>query len=168
MKKQFSNGVFGYDKKQVNRCLEELTRDYEEELSKKKDRLMELLEENHQLKQKVKEQNEQICAFTEKEKYISSTLIEAEQRSQAIIEQGRMKSMAEMAEMKEEKRKWKDKFREVRRELIELEKNLEDMMQRFHDEINYYTAKEVSESILTKEGTAEEEKENEEREKVIA
>ena len=82
---------------------------------------MELLEENHQLKQKVKEQKDQIAAFTEKEKYISSTLIEAEQRSQAIIEQGRMKSMAEMAEMKEEKRKWKDKFREVRRELIELE-----------------------------------------------
>mgnify|MGYP001020448765 FL=1 len=109
MKKQFSNGVFGYDKKQVNRCLEELTRDYEEELSKKKDRLMELLEENHQLKQKVKEQNEQICAFTEKEKYISSTLIEAEQRSQAIIEEGRMKSMAEMAEINDEKRKWRQK-----------------------------------------------------------
>ena len=163
MKKQFSTGFIGYRKRQVDRRLEDLTRDYEEELGKKKDRMLELAEENHRLRQEVEEQNQRIEKFIEQEKYISRTLIKAEQRAQVIVEEGRMKSLEEIEQLKAEKEKWRDKFREVRSELLVLEQALTEIMGKFRDEINYYTAKEISESILTDEEETGKEEQTESR-----
>jgi colicin import membrane protein len=148
MKKQFSTEFLGYDKKQVDRRIEELTRDYEEELSKKMERLRELAEENRRLKQEAEEKDERIARFIEQEKYISRALIKAEQRAQAIIEEGQRKSLEEVELLRAEKEKWREKFREVRSELLEFEQAIMEMMEKFRDEINYYTAKEISETIL--------------------
>jgi hypothetical protein len=74
----------------------------------------------------------------------------------------------EIAQLKEEKEKWREKFREVRSELLVLEQALTDMMQKFRDEINFYTAKEISESILTEEEAEDGKERNVENKKVIA
>jgi len=169
MIKQFSTSVFGYDKKQVDEYLEELINDYEGELTKKKDRLLELAEENYRLKQEVEDQNQQIAKFKEQEKYISRALIKAEQRAQAIIEEGHRKSLEEITQLKAEKEKWRDKFREVRNELLTFEQGLTEIMERFRDEINYYAAKEISETILIDEELESDDFElNEKIKKVIA
>lgn len=148
MKKQFSTGMIGYNKGEVDRYLEELTRDYEEELRKKRDRMMELAEETRNLKQKNQEQKDRIEGFTHQEQYISRALINAEQRAQAIIEEGQLKSQEEIKQLKAEKEKWRRKFREVRRELLVFEQTLVNLIEKFRDDINYYTAKEISDTIL--------------------
>lgn len=148
MKKQFSTGMIGYNKREVDRYLEELTSDYEEELRKKRDRMMELAEETRSLKQQNQEQGERIERLTRQEQSISRVLIDAEQRAQAIIEEGHHKSQEEMEQLQSEKEKWRMKFREVRCELLDFEKTLVDLIEKFRDEINYYTAKEVSDTIL--------------------
>lgn len=148
MKKQFSTGMIGYNKGEVDRYLEELTRDYEEELRKKRDRMMELAEETRNLKQKNQEQRDRIEGFTHQEQYISRALINAEQRAQAIIEEGQLKSQEEIKQLKAEKEKWRRKFREVRRELLVFEQTLVNLIEKFRDDINYYTAKEISDTIL--------------------
>lgn len=169
MIKQFSTSVFGYDKKQVDQYLKELVTDYENELTKKKDRLLELANENYSLKQEVEVQNQQIEKFKEQEKYISRALIKAEQRAQAIVEEGQRKSLEEIAQLKAEKEKWRDKFREVRSELLMFEQGLTEIMEKFRDEINYYTAKEISETILIDEELESDDFQiNEKMKKVIA
>ncbi|HHT65701.1 MAG: DivIVA domain-containing protein [Caldicoprobacterales bacterium] len=148
MKKVFSTSLIGYNKREVDRYLEELTRDYEEELRKKRDRMMELAEEARNLKQQNQEQSERIERFTHQEQYISRALINAEQRAQAIIEEGQLRSQEEIEKLKSEKEKWRRKFREVRSELLEFERTLVSLIEKFRDEINYYTAKEISDTIL--------------------
>ncbi|HHY83547.1 MAG TPA: DivIVA domain-containing protein [Clostridiales bacterium] len=148
MKKQFSTKLFGYSKDEVDRHLEYITKDYEEELRKKRERLMELAEENRRLKQENQEQKERIERFAEQERYISRALIKAEQRAQAIVEEGQRKAREEYEQINDEKEKWKNKFREVRNELLVFEKSILSLIEKFRDEINYYTAKEISEVIL--------------------
>ncbi len=151
MRKKFSTGLFGYKKREVERYLADVVRDYEEELGKKRDRMMELAEEARSLKLQNQEQSKQIEQFIVQEKYISSVLIKAEERAQAIIEEGKRKSLEEMDRIQAEKERWRSKQREIRRELLEFEKTVLGIIERFRDEINYYTAMEISESILADE-----------------
>jgi len=155
MRKQFSTSIVGYNKEEVDRYLEELTKDYEEELRKKKDRMFELAQEARNLKRQNEELTQCIERFTNQEKYISRALIKAEQRAQAIVEEEQQKIRAEEEQLKIEKEKWSRKFREVRRELLEFEKTLVNLIERFRDDINYYAAKEISDTILINENTEE-------------
>ena len=148
MKKEFSCKVYGYDKKEVDRFIEDLKKDYEEELARKRDRMLELAEETRKLKLEAQEQSENIERLSEQEKYVSQALIKAEQRAQSIIEEGRRKSAKEMEHIVAEKEKWQSKFRQVRQDLMSFEKNLLQMIERFRDDINYYSAQEISDTIL--------------------
>lgn len=157
MKKQFSNRLMGYNKEQVTRCIQDLKKDYEDELGKKRERMTELSEENRRLKLENEEQSERLARYTEQEKYISRALIKAEQSGQVIIEDSQQRSKEEMIRVRIEKSKWQEKFREVRNEILNFEQIIVNIMEKFRDEINYYTAKEISESILLDEEDAQEE-----------
>lgn len=154
MKKEFSSKVYGYDKKEVDRYIEELKKDYEEELARKRDRMLELTEETRKLKLELQEQGERLDRLSEQEKYVSRALIKAEQRAQTIIEDGRKRSAKEMEQMVAEKEKWQNKFRQVRQELLTFEKNLLQIIEKFRDDINYYSAQEVSDSILVSDSSS--------------
>lgn len=154
MKKEFSSKVYGYDKKEVDRYIEELKKDYEEELARKRDRMLELAEETRKLKLELQEQGERLERLSEQEKYVSRALIKAEQRAQTIIEDGRKRSAKEMEQMVAEKEKWQNKFRQVRQELLTFEKNLLQIIEKFRDDINYYSAQEVSDSILVSDSSS--------------
>jgi len=151
MRKLFSTRLFGYCRGEVDRHIEFLTRDYEEELCKKKDRIIELSEENRRLKQEIQEQKDIIDRFAEKERYISRALIEAEQQAQAIVEEGQKRYRAECDRILAERERWKNKLREVRSELLAFDQTILRIIEKFRDEINYYAAKEISESILMNE-----------------
>ena len=105
MRKQFSTSIVGYNKEEVDRYLEELTKDYEEELRKKKDRMFELAQEARNLKRQNEELTQCIERFTNQEKYISRALIKAEQRAQAIVEEEQQKSGPREEQLKIEKEK---------------------------------------------------------------
>ncbi len=156
MKKEFSCKVYGYDKKEVDRYIEDLKKDYEEELARKRDRMLELAEETRKLKLEAQEQSECLERLSEQEKYVSRALINAEQRAQSIIEEGRRKSAKEMEHMVAEKEKWRGKFRQVRQELMSFEKNLLQMIERFRDDINHYSAQEISDTMLVGESEEDE------------
>ena len=105
MKKAFSCKIYGYDKKEVDRYLIEMKKDYEVELGRKRDRMLELAEETRALRMEAQEQRELIEKLTEQEKYVSRALIKAEQRAQTIIEEGRRKSAKEMEQLVSEREK---------------------------------------------------------------
>ena len=68
-------------------------KDYEEELSKKRN-VLELVEENRKMKSQIEEMQAKLTEFADREAYISKALVRAEQKAQAIIEEGRQKASA--------------------------------------------------------------------------
>ncbi|MFY9280104.1 MAG: DivIVA domain-containing protein, partial [Caldicoprobacterales bacterium] len=84
MKRLFKTSLFGYNRKQVNGYVLSLRKDYERELSKKKDRMLELSQENRDLKSKLLEYEERLSDYEEREIFISKALVKAEESAQAI------------------------------------------------------------------------------------
>lgn len=145
MKKRFQTAIFGYQKGQVDAFIDGLYRDYEDELSKKKDRMIELTEENRRLKIQIQDLEERVSEYMEQEAYISKAIIRAEQKAQDILDDGCKKAVEELCKLDAEKNRWKMRSSEVRRQLLEFEKTVYNVMEHFRSEINYLTSKEVNE-----------------------
>lgn len=160
MKKPFKTTLFGYGKKQVNKYINDVKEDYEHELKKKKDRMLELDEENRVLKAKLKEYEARIASYEEREAFISKALVKAEEKAQAIIEEGQKKAAAEMYKIEEEKNKWRVREKEIRRQLLEFEKEVYNLMESFYSEINYLASKEICAALLEEDSKEEEGKES--------
>mgnify|MGYP000648386767 CR=1 FL=1 len=158
MKKSFRTTLFGYGKKQVNEYLNDIKEDYEQELSKKKHRMLELDEENRALKAKLQEYEARIASYEEQEAFISKALVKAEQKAQAIIEEGHKKITAERYKLEEEKNKWKIREKEIRRQLLEFEKEVYNLMESFYSEINYLASKEICAALLEEDAEGEDDK----------
>ena len=88
-KKIFGTSVFGYNKRQVEQYMVDMRKDYEEELSKKRSRMLELVEENRKMRSQIEEMKTKIAELSEKEAYISKVLVKAEEKAHSIIEEGR-------------------------------------------------------------------------------
>lgn len=151
MKKRFNTAIFGYKKGQVDDFIDGLYKDYEDELSKKKDRMMDLTEENRRLKIHIHDLEQKISGYMEQESYISKAIIKAEQKAQDILDDGCRKAVEELCKLDVEKTRWKVRSREVRRQLLEFEKTVYVVMEQFRSEINYLTSKELNDAQFSDE-----------------
>ena len=158
MKKLFATGLFGYSKKQVDQYIDLMKKDYENELYKKKERMMELSDENRGLRLEIDALAKRVSQMADQEKYISRALVKAEQRAQSIIEDGQYKADEVLYQLKREKDKWREKAHDIRQEFISFEQDVLAMMERFRSDINYYAGKEISETLLMEEDVEEAEK----------
>ncbi len=143
MKRLFKASLFGYNRKQVNGYLLSLRKDYERELSKKKDRMLELSQENRDLKSKLIEYEERLSDYEEREKFISKALVKAEESAQSIMKECYRRVDMEKYKIKQEQEKWKIREREIIRQLLEFQKEAYSLMESFQSEINYLTSKEL-------------------------
>ena len=143
MKRLFKASLFGYNRKQVNGYILNLRKDYERELSKKKDRMLELSQENRDLKSKLIEYEERLSDYEEREKFISKALVKAEESAQSIMKECYRRVDMEKYKIKQEQEKWKIREREIIRQLLEFQKEAYSLMESFQSEINYLTSKEL-------------------------
>ncbi|MFY9177021.1 MAG: DivIVA domain-containing protein [Caldicoprobacterales bacterium] len=143
MKRLFKTSLFGYNRKQVNGYVLSLRKDYERELSKKKDRMLELSQENRDLKSKLLEYEERLSDYEEREIFISKALVKAEESAQAIMKECYHRIDMEKYKIKQEQEKWKTREREIIRQLLAFQQEAYSLMESFQSEINYLTSKEL-------------------------
>ena len=137
MKRLFKTSLFGYNRKQVNGYVLSLRKDYERELSKKKDRMLELSQENRDLKSKLLEYEERLSDYEEREIFISKALVKAEESAQAIMKECYHRIDMEKYKIKQEQEKWKTREREIIRQLLAFQQDAYSLMESFQSEINY-------------------------------
>ena len=153
MEFQFSGAVLGYHKKEVEEYIEHLTADYEEELTKKKDRLVELSEENRTLRKNLAEMTQALEDFRAREDAIARALLNAEDAAQRTLDNAERQKQAMFAKLAEETRAWEEKNDSLRRQLIAFEESLLELTEKYQSEINYMASKDVKKSYFgTKQG----------------
>lgn len=148
MKKKFRVSLFGYCKKQVNMYMLNLRKEYEDELSKRKDRMWEVNAENRELKAKLLEYQESLSRYNEQELYISKAMVKAEENAQAILKESHHKVGIEKFKMNQEKEKWKTREKEIMNQLLDFQNEAYALMESFQSEISYLTSKELMSSEL--------------------
>lgn len=143
MKRLFKLSLFGYSRKHVDGYILGLRKDYEEELTKKKERMLELNTENRELKAKLFECQERLSQYEEQELFISKALVKAEESAQGIMKECYHKIDVEKYKITQEKEKWKTREKEIMKQLLDFQNEAYALMESFQSEINYLTAKEL-------------------------
>lgn len=140
--------IFGYNKREVKTYIDQIKADYEDELTRKQDRMMELLEENRNLKGEIKRLKERLLSYEEEEECISKALVKAEQKAQDIIADSRRKAKEELYKLELEKDKWQQRVKTIRKQILDFEIMVCETLEEFRAEINYLTSKEISDALL--------------------
>lgn len=140
---EFTKKMYGYDISAVNKYINELKLDYENELDKKKKRMDELLEENGQLCLRIDELTLQIEEYKQKAECVGMALIKAEETARVTIADAERKKQMETERISVEVKKWEDRSEEVRRQLMEFEEKIIDIMEKYQSEVNYLASKDI-------------------------
>lgn len=143
MKKLFKISLFGYSRQQVNAHVLSLRKDYETELSKRKDRMWEVSAENRELKTEISGYKERLAKYGEQELFISKAMVKAEESAQAMLKDCYRKIDIEKSKIKDEKEKWKVRENEIINQLLDLQNKIYDIMESFQSELNYLASKRV-------------------------
>ncbi|NLJ40394.1 MAG: hypothetical protein GX352_02105 [Clostridiales bacterium] len=141
MKRLFKTSFFGYKKRQVKAYVLSLRKDYEGELSKKKDRMLELNDENRELKIKINEYQERLSHYEGQELLISKALVKAEESAEALMRDCYKKIDFEKHKIEQEKEKWKMREKEIIEQLLAFQEQVYIIMENCQSEINYLKSK---------------------------
>ena len=106
MSLEFSKKVYGYDAGEVEKYIESLTHDYEEELNKKKDRLMELVEENRKMTAQLEEMTKLVESYKKQEESVGIALIKAEESAKLTVAEAERQRQMEIERISYETKKW--------------------------------------------------------------
>ncbi len=148
MEKEFSKKVYGYDKDEVEKYINSLIKDYEEELTKKKERLTSLVEENRELTSQLQEINKLLDNYRLQEESVGIALIKAEETAKMTIAEAERKRQLEIDRISFETKKWEDRSDEVRRELMAFEEKISEMLEKYQSEVNYLASKDIKKTYF--------------------
>lgn len=140
---KFAKRMYGYDISEVNKYISDMKLDYEDELDKKKARLDELLEENRQLTAHIEELARIVDEHEKRAELVGMALIKAEETARVTIADAERKKQMETERISLEVKKWESRGEEVRRQLIEFEEKIIDIMEKYQSEVNYLASKDV-------------------------
>lgn len=145
MKLNIGTSLFGYSKAKVKRYIEDLKKDYEKELYKKQQRMLELSENNHKMNKRIEELEKQLVTYRQREAYISNAIVQAEQKAEAIVKEGHRRIKDEVYRLKAERDKWLERTKDTKKQLLDFEAKVCDMLEHYTSEINYLKSQEISE-----------------------
>ena len=148
MSLEFSKKVYGYDAGEVEKYIESLTHDYEEELNKKKDRLMELVEENRKMTAQLEEMTKLVESYKKQEESVGIALIKAEESAKLTVAEAERQRQMEIERISYETKKWEERGDEVRHQLIEFEEKIVSLLEKYQSEINYLASKDVKKTYF--------------------
>lgn len=148
MEYQFSGSLFGYNKKDVDDYINQMVEDYENELTKKKDRLVELSEENRTLRKQLANLSDELDQFRAREESIAKALLNAEETAQRTLDNAEKQKQAVFAKLEEETRAWEDKNDNLRKQLMDFEESLLALAEKYQSEINYIASKDVKKTYF--------------------
>ena len=135
MEDNISKGLFGLNKKEVENYIEELRKDYEEELSKQNEALQSIKAENIKLNERLNQFLNEKREMEEAKQNISDVLFKAEQQAKQIIDDARVKADEEKQELDALLEQEKEKLIDTKLELAMLKDKAKEIMMKFSDDI---------------------------------
>lgn len=143
MSLDFSKRIYGYDVGEVEKYIESLTSDYEEELTKKKDRLVDLMEQNRKMTSQLEELTKLVESYKQQEDSVGMALIKAEESAKLTIASAERQRQSEIDRISSDVKKWQEKSDDAKRKLVEFEEQIVNLLEKYQDEINYLTSKDI-------------------------
>ena len=135
MEENISKGLFGLKRTDVENYIADLKKDYEAELKRQNQELLNMKNENAKLNERLNEFLSDRKEIEEAKKNISDVLFKAEQQAKQILEDAKAKAIEERQEIDAQIEAEKEKLIDAKIELAMLKDKAKDIMAKFTDDI---------------------------------
>ena len=135
MEDNISKGLFGLKKVDVENYIAELKSDYEAELKRQNQELLNMKNENAKLNERLNQFLSDRKEIEDAKKNISDVLFKAEQQAKQIIEDAKAKAIEERQEIDAQIEEEKEKLIDAKIELAMLKDKAKDLMAKFTEDI---------------------------------
>lgn len=136
MEENFSKGIFGLNKKDVETYIASIKKDYEEELLEQTKQLQEMKAENEKLNERLNKLLNEKKEVEMAKQNISDVLVRAELQAKQIIDSAREEANKEKHELDLSIELQKEKLIDARLELAMLKDKAKELMLKFSDDIS--------------------------------
>ena len=135
MEENISKGLFGLKRADVENYIADLRKDYEAELRRQNQELLNMKTENAKLNDRLNKYLSDKKEIEEAKKNISDVLFKAEQQAKQIVEDAKNKAIEERQEIDAQIEAEKEKVIDAKIELAMLKDKAKDIMTKFTDDI---------------------------------
>lgn len=136
MEENFSKGIFGLNKKDVENYITSIKKDYEEELLEQTKQLQEMKAENEKLNDRLNKLLNEKREVEMAKQNISDVLVKAELQAKQILDDAREKADKERHELELSIEAEKEKLIDTRIELAMLKDKAKELMLKFSEDIS--------------------------------
>lgn len=145
--KRFRNSFIGFNKSDVSSYMENMIKEYSEQLRQREEEIASLKSKNTKLEGRCSELEKDIEAQTDEKDKIADAIISARQKADEIIKNAEEQSLQEKKRLEAELEEEREKIVETKSELKKLKKQAVDMMKMFSVKIDGIV-EEVSEEVV--------------------
>lgn len=131
--KKFSNGMFGYDKDEVEEYIKEIKAEYESKFQAEKSDSNRLSNELTIVKKKLERYE---IDYIERQEKVANALITAEDQSKKIIENARIEAGEERERIEHLIEMEKEKLLDLKKEVIDLKERTIRLMDKYSNDMN--------------------------------
>ena len=135
MEDNISKGLFGLNRKDVENYIADLKKDYEAELKRQNQELLNMKSENAKLNERLNEFLSDRKEIEEAKKNISDVLFKAEQQAKQILEDAKAKAIEERQEIDAQIEAEKEKLIDTKIELAMLKDKAKDLIAKFTEDL---------------------------------
>ena len=135
MEENISKGLFGLKRTDVENYIADLKKDYEAELRRQNQELLNMKNENAKLNERLNEYLNDRKEIEEAKKNISDVLFKAELQAKQILEDAKAKAIEERQEIDAQIEAEKEKLIDAKIELAMLKDKAKDIMTKFTEDI---------------------------------
>lgn len=136
MEENFSKGIFGLNKKDVDTYISNIKKNYEEELLEQTKQLQEMKVENDKLNERLNKLLNEKKEVEIAKQNISDVLVKAELQAKQILDDAREQADKERHEIELSIEAEKEKLIDTRIELAMLKDKAKEIMLKFSDDIS--------------------------------
>ncbi len=135
MEENISKGLFGLNRKDVENYIADMKKDYENELKRQNQELLQMKSENSKLNERLNQMLNDKREIDDAKRNISDVLVRAEQQAKQIVEDAKAKALEERQEIDTQIEAEKEKLIDAKIELAMLKDKAKDVMAKFTDDI---------------------------------
>ena len=129
--KKFGTSPFGFSKSDVNAYIEKMVREFDQRIKEKDDEISNLKMQIREMKARYETAESESVQLSKEKERIANTLIQAQEKADAIVEEARKQAQQEKSRLDAELENEREKIIDLKRDIQSIKENVIELLTKF-------------------------------------
>jgi len=129
--KKFGTSPFGFSKSDVNAYIEKMVREFDQRIKEKDDEISNLKMQIREMKARYESAESESVQLSKEKERIANTLIQAQEKADAIVEEARKQAQQEKSRLDAELENEREKIIDLKRDIQSIKENVIELLTKF-------------------------------------